>query len=132
MCGTDGERTELTVCGTNIFTQNCPISSKIGLKVYFNYQDFKIYMVNLHTSYIRFHIMLVYRAPSGDFNLFFNGLNYLIKSIYKTKSNLNIYGDINMTTSLKIIGKTTRLNAANVQFNCYCPCSQQNTSGPIF
>ena len=40
--------------------------------------------------------MVVYRAPTGNFNLFLNRLDDLIKSIYKTNSNLILWGDINI------------------------------------
>ena len=81
--------------GACIFTQNGLICSKIDLKKYCSDQDIEICMINLQTTYTRLHIMVVYRAPTGDFNLFLNRLDDSIKSIYKTKSNLMICGDIN-------------------------------------
>ena len=81
--------------GVCIFTQNGLICSKIDLKKYCSDQDIDICMINLQTTYTRLHIMVVYRAPTGDFNLFLNRLDDSIKSIYKTKSNLMICGDIN-------------------------------------
>ena len=40
--------------------------------------------------------MVVYRVPTGNFNLFLNRLDDLIKSIYKTNLNLILCGDINI------------------------------------
>jgi len=82
--------------GVCIFAQNGLICSKIDVKKYCSDQDIEICMINLQTIYTRLHIMVVYRAPTGDFNVFLNRLDDLIKSIYKTKSNLIICGDINI------------------------------------
>jgi hypothetical protein len=40
--------------------------------------------------------MAVYRAPNGNFNLFLNGLDGIIKTLYKVDLKLIIYGDINI------------------------------------
>jgi hypothetical protein len=40
--------------------------------------------------------MVVYRAPTGNFNLFLNRLDDSIKSIYRADSNLILCGDINI------------------------------------
>jgi hypothetical protein len=40
--------------------------------------------------------MVVYRAPTGNFNLFLNRLDDSIKSIYKADSNLILCSDINI------------------------------------
>jgi hypothetical protein len=40
--------------------------------------------------------MVVYRAPTGNFNLFLNRLDDSIKSIYRASLNLVLYGDINI------------------------------------
>jgi hypothetical protein len=47
-------------------------------------------MLNLQTTTFSFHIMGVYRAPTGNFNLFLNRLDDSIKSIYR--ANLNLVG----------------------------------------
>jgi hypothetical protein len=39
---------------------------------------------------------LVYRAPAGKFNLFLDGLDSIIKSLYKVGLKLIICGDINI------------------------------------
>jgi hypothetical protein len=41
-------------------------------------------------------ITTVYRSPSGNFQLFLNGLDNIVKKIYKPDVHLIIYGDINI------------------------------------
>ena len=50
-------------------------------------------MLNLKTTSFSSHIMVVYRAPSGTFNLFLNMIDDTIKSIYRY---LILCGDINI------------------------------------
>jgi hypothetical protein len=42
------------------------------------------------------YVVTVYRAPSGNFNSFLNGLNSIIKSLYKVELKLIIWVDINI------------------------------------
>ena len=53
-------------------------------------------MLNLKTTSFSSYIMVVYRAPTGNFNLFLNRLDDSIKSIYRADSNLILCGDINI------------------------------------
>jgi hypothetical protein len=82
--------------GVCIFAQNGLECSKIDVNKYSKDQDIEICMLNLNTTSFRLHIMVVYRAPTGDFNLFLNRLDDSIKSIYKTNLNLILRGDINI------------------------------------
>jgi hypothetical protein len=40
--------------------------------------------------------MAVYRAPTGNFNLFLNRFDDTLKSIYRANLNLSLCGDINI------------------------------------
>ena len=82
--------------GVCIFAQNGLECSKIDANKYCKDQDIEICMLNLNTTSFRLHIMAVYRAPTGDFNLLLNRLDDSIKSIYKTNLNLILCGDINI------------------------------------
>lgn len=82
--------------GVCIFAQKGLECSKIDVNKYCKDQDIEICMLNFKTTSLRFHIMVVYRAPTGNFNLFLNRLDDLIKSIYKTNLNLILCGDINI------------------------------------
>ena len=82
--------------GVCIFAQKGLECSKIDVNKYCKDQDIEICMLNFKTTSLRFHIMVVYRAPTGNFNLFLNRLDDLIKSVYKTNLNLILCGDINI------------------------------------
>ena len=69
---------------------------KIDVNKYCNDQDIEICMLNFKTTSFSFYIMVVYRAPTGNFNLFLNRLDNSIKSIYRANLNLILCGDINI------------------------------------
>lgn len=60
--------------------------------------------------------MVVYRAPTGNFNPFLNRLDDSIKSIYRTNSNLILCGDINIDY-LTENDKKRRLNSVPQIYN---------------
>ena len=82
--------------GVCIFAQNGLKCSKIDVNKYCKDQDIEIFMLNFITTSFSLHIMVVYRAPKGDFNYFLNRLDDSIKSIYKTNLNLILCGEINI------------------------------------
>jgi exonuclease III len=67
--------------GVCIFIQKGLECSKIDVNRYCKDQDIKICMLNLKTTSFSFHIMAVYRAPTGNFNLFLNRRDDSIKSL---------------------------------------------------
>ena len=52
-------------------------------------------MLNLKTISFSSHIMVGYRAPTGNFNLFLNKFDDSIKLIYRANLNRILCGDIN-------------------------------------
>jgi len=64
-------------------------------------------MLNLKTTSVSSHIMVVYRAPAGNFNLFLNRLDDSItcKSIYRADLNLILCSDMNIDYPLTMIEK---------------------------
>jgi hypothetical protein len=60
--------------------------------------------------------MAVYRAPNGNFNLFLNGLDGIIKTLYKVDLNLIICGDINIDY-LTDSDKKRQLDAVLLTYN---------------
>jgi hypothetical protein len=50
-------------------------------------------MLNLKTSSFSSYITVVYRAPTGNFNLFLNKLDDSIKSIQRSDLDLILCGD---------------------------------------
>ena len=76
--------------GVCIFIKKGLEYSKIDENKYCRDQDVEICMLNLKTTSFSCHIMVVYRTPTGNFNLFLNRLDDAIKSIYRANLNLNL------------------------------------------
>jgi hypothetical protein len=53
-------------------------------------------MLKLKSTFYSVCIIAVYRAPTGNFNLFLNRLDDIIRSLYKANLHLIICGDINI------------------------------------
>jgi len=53
-------------------------------------------MTKLTSTLHNIHIMTVYRAPSGNFNLFLKRLDDILKSHYRVDLKFIICGDINI------------------------------------
>jgi exonuclease III len=82
--------------GVCIFIQKSLEYSKIDVTKYCKDQDIDICMLNLKTTSFSSHIMAVYRASTGNFNLFLNRLDDSIKSIYRVNLSRISCGDINI------------------------------------
>jgi hypothetical protein len=82
--------------GVCIFAQYGLECSKIDVNNYCKERDIEICVLNFNSTSFKLYIMVVYRAPMGDFNLFLNKLDDTIKSIYKTNLNFILCGDINI------------------------------------
>ena len=61
-------------------------------------------------------IMAVYRAPTGNFNLFFKRLDEILKSFYRADSKLILCGDINVDYFAED-EKKRQLNAMLLAYN---------------
>jgi hypothetical protein len=58
-------------------------------------KDFEVCALNLKLHSIRACIITIYRAPTGNFNLFINELDTLLRKIYIPTVEYIICGDIN-------------------------------------
>jgi hypothetical protein len=70
--------------------------TNIDLDKYCIHQDIEVCPLKLESSFFNAYIMAVYRAPTGNFNLFLNGFDGIIKIFYKVDLKHIICGDINM------------------------------------
>ena len=70
--------------------------TKIDIKKYCKDQDTELCLLKFKTTSFSLYLMVIYRAPTGNFNLFLNRLDDSIKSIYRTNSNMILCGDINI------------------------------------
>jgi exonuclease III len=68
----------------------------IDLGKYCKDQDTEVCALKLEYTSFNACIMAVYRAPTGNFNLFLNGLDGIIRTLYKADLKLIICGDINI------------------------------------
>ena len=70
--------------------------SNINLDKYCKDQDIEVCVLKLKSTFFNVCIMAVCRAPTGNFNLFVNRLDDIIKTLYKADLQLIICGDINI------------------------------------
>jgi exonuclease III len=76
--------------------QNSLEYSMTDVNKYCKDQDKGICMLRFKATSFSSHIMVVYKRPTGNFNLFLNRLNDSIKSIYRDDLNIILCGDINI------------------------------------
>jgi exonuclease III len=70
--------------------------SNIELDKYCKDQDIEVCMLKLKSTFFNVCITVIYRAPTGNFNLFFNRLDDIIKTLHKVDLKLILCGDINI------------------------------------
>jgi len=99
----DGYRHDAAYCrqvvkrgGVCIFVQKNLEYTNTDLDKYCNDQDIEVCVLKLKSTFFNACIMTVYRAPTGNFNLFLNRLDDIIKTLYKVDLKLIICGDINI------------------------------------
>ena len=81
--------------GVCIFVHKNLNYTTVDLGKYCKDQDIEVCALKLESFSFNAHIMSIYRAPMGNFKLFLNRLNDIIKTFYKVDSKL-ICGDINI------------------------------------
>ena len=89
-------------------------------------------MLNLKTTSFISHIVIVYRAHTGNFNLFSNRLDD--SSIYRANLNLTLYGDINidyLTKNDRKIQLDSVLQMYNLTAIVTFPTRSQGTSSTV-
>jgi len=82
--------------GVCIFIQNNLECTNVELDKYCKEQDIEACMIKLTSTLHNILIMTVYRAPSGNFNLFLKKLDDVLKSLYRADLKVIICGDINI------------------------------------
>jgi len=105
--------------------------SNIDLDKYCKDQDIEVCMFKRKSTFFNVCIMAVYRAPTGNFNLFLNRLDDITKTLYKIDLQLIICGDINMdylTDNDKKRQFDTVLLTYNLSATVYFPTRSQGYS----
>jgi len=82
--------------GVCTFVRNNLECTNIELDKYCKEQDIEACMIKLTSTLHNILIMTVYRAPSGNFNLFLKRLEDILKSHYRVDLKFIICGDINI------------------------------------
>jgi len=76
-------RQVVKIGGVCIFVQKHPEYTNIDLGKYCSNQDTEVCVLKLKSTFFNACIMTAYRAPTGNFNLFLNRLDDIIKTLYK-------------------------------------------------
>jgi exonuclease III len=82
--------------GVSIFVKKNIKFNQINVMNHCNEQDIECCVVQLESKFSNISVIAVYRAPSGDFELFLNKLKSIINYLYKPKAEFAICGDINI------------------------------------
>jgi pyrimidine deaminase RibD-like protein len=88
----------------------------INLSEYCKDQHIEACALKLHLTFFNICIIVVYRAPCANFHLFLNGLDGIIRSLYKVDSRFIVCGDINTDYLVDSEGKR-QLDAMLLSYN---------------
>jgi hypothetical protein len=72
------------------------VHKNVDLSKYCTEQDIEACAKKLESAALNIYVVTVYRASCGNFNSYLNGLDSIIKSLYKVELKLFICGDINI------------------------------------
>ena len=104
--------------GVCIIVRNNLECTYIELDKYCKEQDIEACMIKLTSTLHNLLIMTVYRAPTGNFEVFLNRLDNILKTLYKADSKLIVCGDINIDY-LSDNEKKRRLDAVLLTYNLF-------------
>jgi hypothetical protein len=86
----------------------------INLEIYCIEKDFEVCAWKFNLNFIQACIITMYRVPSGNFNLFVNELDMLLRKLYILTLEYIIYGDINIDYLTK---KKKKMEALLLTYN---------------
>jgi exonuclease III len=89
-------RKSLRKGGVCIFVNKKYNFSNVDLSKHCNEQNIEACALKLELPTLNIYVISLYRAPCGNFNSFLNGLDSIIKSLYRAELNLIICGDMNI------------------------------------
>ena len=104
--------------GVCIFAHNNLNYTNIDLSAYRKEQDIEVCALNLKLTFSNRKIMTIYRAPTGNFEVFLNRLDSILKTLCKADSKLIVCGDINIDY-LSDSEKKRQLDAALFSYNLF-------------
>ena len=104
--------------GVCIFVRNNLNYTNIDLSAYCKDQDIEVCALNLELTFSNIRIITVYRAPTGNFEVFLNRLDNILTTFYKADSKLTVCGDINIDY-LSDSEKKRQLDAVLLTYNLF-------------
>jgi hypothetical protein len=99
-----------------MFVHNNLNYTNIDLSAYCKDQDVEVCALNLELTFSNLRIMTVYRAPTGNFELFLTKLISIHKTFYKADSKLIIFVNTNIDY-LSDSEKKRQLDAVLLSYN---------------
>lgn len=82
--------------GVCMYVHKCLEIVSIDIENYCKEKDFEACAIKLNLNSTHICIITTYRAPSGDFNLFMNRLDAILRKLYNPSLDFIICGDINI------------------------------------
>jgi hypothetical protein len=82
--------------GVCTYVHKSPNFENIDLEMYCIEKDFEVCALKLNLNLTQTCIITIYRAPSGNFNLFINELGLILRKLYNPTLEYIICGDINI------------------------------------
>ena len=118
-----------------IFEQESLRYVKIDPQKYCKDKDFEVCAINIHFNAKNACIIAIYRAPTGNFDLFISKLDTIVRKLYTVTTEYIICGDINITY---LVGSDTksRLEALLKTYNLtsvvnFPACTQKSSTTAI-
>jgi len=95
--------------GDSIFIQSHLQFTTLNLDKYCVDQDIEVCALKLVSTFLNICILVIYRSPVGNFNIFVSQLDKILQKLCIVKSNLIIHGDVNVNY-LQESNKKSQLN----------------------
>jgi len=89
-------RTKYEMGGVCIFVQESLNYIRLDLEKYCQDKDFEVCAIKIHLDTKCVCIIAIYRAPSGNFELFLSKLDAVFRNLYTATLEYILYGDINI------------------------------------
>jgi len=96
--------------GVYIFVQESLNYIRLDLEKYCQYKDFEVCAIKIHLDTKSVCIIAIYRAPSGNFDLFLSKLDAVLRNFYTAALEYILCGDINIDY-LTVSDRKSRLDA---------------------
>jgi hypothetical protein len=111
-------RRKLQRGGVSIFIQSHLQFTSLNLDKYCVVQDIEVCSLQLNSTFLNICILVIYILPTGNFNTFVTQPDKIKQKLCTTKSNLTIFGDVNVNY-LQESDKKSQLDALLKSYNLF-------------